>query len=80
MLAKKKGNTGERKFAYTIAEIKHWDGVTETSLGRSTSGSYWRSHAGNGSGIFSGSQLHKIALTEKNFAEGDILRLTVEGY
>jgi len=70
---------GQRKQAYTMVEIKHWNGTTETSLGRSTSGSYWISPTGAASS-FSGSQLHKIVLTQKIFKAGDMLRLTVEGY
>jgi len=70
---------GVRKQAYTMVEIKHWDGTTETSLGKSTSGSQWLSPTGAGT-VFSGSQLHKVALTQKVFKAGQILRLTVEGY
>lgn len=70
---------GVRTSAYTIADIKHWDGTTETSLGRSTSGSVLKS-ANVASAVLSGSQLHKIALTQKNFKVGDILRFTLEGY
>lgn len=65
---------------YSMVEVKHWDGTTETSLGRSTSGSYFKTSGGGSSQIFSGSQLHKIALTEKVFKVGNILRITVEGY
>ena len=70
---------GARKDGYTIAEVKHWDGTTETSLGRSTSGSYLLSPVGNGA---KGGQvqLHKIALTQKTFKAEDILRVTVEAY
>ena len=70
---------GTKTEGYTIVDIKHWNGTTETSLGRSTSGSQYLSPAAGGQ-AFSGSQLHKIALTQKVFKEGDQLRLTVEAY
>ena len=70
---------GSRTSAYTVVDVKHWDGTTETSLGRSTSGSYLLSPS-TASQVVSGSQLHKIVLTQKVFKAGDILRLTVEGY
>lgn len=70
---------GGRCEAYTIADIKHVRDSTETSIGRSTSGAQWISPTGSGA-IFSGSQLHKIALTQKIFKKGDFVRLTTEGW
>lgn len=65
---------GETDQLYVKIIIKHYDGSTETSLGSAQGVTH--SLIGDNNGYYRDNIL--ISLTEKRFARGDILRVTVE--